>query len=92
MLTAEGLTEPEVLSCTFDRVDATDAGDTAIGICAVGRAKAPGRLMFTLTGAGASRALTISGGPFSEPVALQRCPNKPPIQAQAVSSISTQGG
>ena len=80
--TAARMDSPSALSCAFDRVDSSDAGYTAIGVCTVGRAKAPGRLVFTMTGDGASRSLTMNGGPFPEPVALVRCPDKKTQVAQ----------
>ena len=92
VFTAGGLSSPDVLSCTFGKINPTDAGYSVTAICAVGNAWAPGQLLFTMTGAGAARSLTMSGGPFSEPVALERCAAKPPLQVQAASSVASRGG
>jgi hypothetical protein len=89
-LDGKGLVSPSVLSCSFDRVDPTDAGYTAIGICTAGKAKAPGRLVLTLTQG--SRALTLSGGPFAEPVALVRCTDDGQMQARATPAVTSAGG
>jgi hypothetical protein len=80
--TSDAMVSPGVLSCSFDKVSPTDAGYTAVGVCQVGKAKAPGRLVLTLTGQGASRSLTLNGGPFPEPVALVRCPDRGTLIAQ----------
>ncbi len=74
-LASDALRSPSALSCSFDKVIPTDAGYMVYGVCEVGKAKAPGTLMFTMTGRGATRSLTLSGGPFNEPVALARCPS-----------------
>ena len=78
---AAQLQSPGALSCSFGRVHTTDAGYTADGMCSVGKAAAPGRLVFTLTGPQRMNGLTINGGPFDEPIGLVRCPE--PVQAAA---------
>jgi hypothetical protein len=92
-MTTAGMNTPGELSCAFDRVQPTDAGYTVAAVCAVGKAKAPGRLVLTLSGKGPSRSLTVNGGPFSEPVALVRCPGEAtPAQLQAASTSASSGG
>ncbi len=81
-LTAASLASPSALSCQFFKSVRTSAGYTVYSTCAIGKATQPMRLVFTLTGAGAERALTLSGGPFTEPVALTRCP----VDQQAAQS------
>ena len=71
-LTAAGLQSPSALSCEFFKAEPTSAGYTVYSTCKVGKAAQPMRLVLTLTGQG--KSLTLSGGPFSEPVALARCP------------------
>jgi hypothetical protein len=90
VLTADALRSPSVLACSFDQVSPTDAGYTVDGVCAVGKARAPGRLVFTLTGRGEARSLTVNGGPFTEPVALAHCPD--PATLQSAAAGSAQGG
>jgi hypothetical protein len=90
VLTSDQLRSPSVLSCSFDKVNPTDAGYTIYSVCTVGKAQAPGRLVFTLTGQGSTRSLTVNGGPFTEPMALARCPET--AAAQSASSEIAQGG
>ena len=71
-LTPNRLTSPSALSCQFFKTEPTSAGYTVYSTCMVGKASQPMRLVFTLTSK--NRALTMTGGPFSEPVALSRCP------------------
>jgi hypothetical protein len=91
-LDTSGMVSPGVLSCSFDKVTPTDAGYTADGVCEVGKAREPGRLVLTLTGRGASRSLTLDGGPFTEPVALVRCPSGPGARVQADSDGASHSG
>ena len=66
---------PSALSCELTKAKPTSAGYTVYGVCMVGKAAQPTRLIFTLTGSSTSRSLTLSGGPFLEPMALARCPD-----------------
>jgi hypothetical protein len=90
VLTSDALRSPSVLACSFDRVSPTDAGYAVDSVCTVGKARAPGRLTFTLTGRGEARSLTVDGGPFTEPVALAHCPG--PATLQSASAGTGQGG
>jgi hypothetical protein len=73
ILQAGGLRSPGVLSCQFVRVDPTNAGYTVLSICSVGKVEEPTRMVFTITGEGQERSLTLSGGPFEEPAPLTWC-------------------
>ena len=75
-LTAASLKSPSALTCTIAKAEPTPAGYTIYGACTAGKASQLTQLVFTLTGSGASRSLTLSGGPFSEPVALTHCSEK----------------
>jgi hypothetical protein len=73
VFSAAAMQTPGPFSCNLEHVQPTPAGYTVDGTCQVGAASAPGRLVFTLTRLG-GLSLTVSGGPFPEPVALARCP------------------
>ncbi len=72
-LTANSLKSPSALTCELLKAVPTSAGYTVYSTCLVGKASQPMRLVFTLTGSGATRSLTLTGGPFTEPLALSRC-------------------
>ena len=89
-LTGASLASPSALSCQLLKAERTSAGYTVYSTCAIGKVSQPMRLIFTLTGSGAERSLTLTGGPFTEPVALTRCPveqqaaeNAPPASSFA---------
>ena len=65
---------PSALTCELFKAQPTSAGYTVYSTCLVGKASQPMRLVFTLTGSGETRSLTLTGGPFTEPLALSRCP------------------
>ena len=58
-------------------------------VCTVGKAREPGHLDFTLTGKGAGRSLTVSGGPFNEPMGLVACPPAGGLDAQASGAAAS---
>ena len=74
-LTATSLRSPSALNCDLTKARPTSAGYTVYAVCTVGKAAQPTRLIFTLTGPAANRSLTLTGGPFLEPMALAKCPN-----------------
>jgi len=78
---ADQLRSPGPFSCSFTEVTPTLAGYTVLGMCRVGKASAPGRLVFTMTQLPSGPSLTVSGGPFQEPIGLVRCGE--PVQAAA---------
>ena len=88
VIQSASLQSPGALSCSLDRVRPTLAGYVANGVCHVGSAAAPGRLVFTFYGSGASSGLTMDGGPFTEPMPLVRCGQS----AQAAPSSSERQG
>ena len=73
ILQAGELRSPGALSCQFVRIDPTPAGYTVLSVCSIGKVEEPTRLALTLTGEGADRSLTLSGGPFAEPAPLTWC-------------------
>ena len=77
VIEADRLQSPGPLSCTFVKVEPSSAGYTAWSECKVGQTAGPTRLVFTMSGSKADHDLTIEGGPFAEPVALERCAGAP---------------
>lgn len=73
-ITAAALKSPSALSCEIAKAEPTSAGYTVYATCIVGKATQPSRLVFTFSGPSTNRALTLTGGPFTEPMALARCP------------------
>ncbi len=73
-ITAASLKSPSALSCEISKAQPTGAGYTVYATCMVGKAMQPTRLVFTFSGPSSNRALTLTGGPFTEPLALSRCP------------------
>ena len=86
-LTARSLKSPSALTCELFKAERTSAGYTVYSTCLVGKASEPMRLVFTLTGSGETRSLTMTGGPFTEPLALSRCSGA--IESASSSSEST---
>ena len=74
-LTPTSLKSPSALSCELTKAQPTSAGYTVYAVCTVGKAAQPTRLVFTLSGPSTNRGLTLTGGPFLEPMALARCPS-----------------
>ncbi len=73
-ITAAALKSPSALSCEISKAVPTGAGYTVYATCMVGKATQPTRLVFTFSGPSSNRGLTLTGGPFTEPMALSRCP------------------
>ena len=59
--------------CDFAKVDSSTAGYTISAMCRAGAVGAPGRLNLILPDPRQSGSMTLSGGPFKTPVALERC-------------------
>jgi hypothetical protein len=57
-------------TCEFDKVDQSSAGYTATSLCRMKTGSVPSRLTMILP---EPASITISGGPFKDGVALQRC-------------------
>ena len=73
-VSASGLEAPNGLHCSFAKLNAATAGFGADTVCKGAGAERIGWMTMTLSGQGASRGLTLAGGPFPTPVALARCP------------------
>ncbi|HEX8232748.1 MAG TPA: hypothetical protein VF559_05320 [Caulobacteraceae bacterium] len=71
-LSSTHLAGPGGVDCSIDQLDASLAGYTAHSACTRGGVATPGRIVLTLGPAG-GRTLTLSEGPFREPVSLVRC-------------------
>jgi hypothetical protein len=74
LLTATELDTPGQTRCIFAKLGASSAGYAADVVCKGPGAEQIGRVTMTLSGQGASRGLTLAGGPFTLPVALTPCP------------------
>ncbi len=83
-LTPTSLTSPNALTCELTKAQPTSAGYTVYAVCKIGKAAQPTRLIFTLSGPSTNRSLTLTGGPFLEPMALARCPSG--IQSASTAS------
>ncbi len=88
LIGSDGLRSPSELSCTFESIDTTSAGYIVSAMCRVGKAVQPSRIVFTMTGPAAAQSLTMTGGPFAEPVALSRCPSSATVTPASLS-VST---
>lgn len=85
-LTSTSLVSPSALTCRLFKAEPTSAGYTVYSTCMVGKASEPMRLVVTLSGSGKTRSLTLTGGPFVEPVALSHCPR--PLEAASSTPAS----
>jgi hypothetical protein len=57
-------------NCEFDKVDPSSAGYAITAVCG----SMPARLIITTPNESNISLLTVSGGPFKDATALQRCP------------------
>ena len=62
------------VACTFAKVAPTPAGYTVQAECAAQGPQTPQTFTLTFAGVGAAETMTVTGGPWSGPVALVRCP------------------
>jgi hypothetical protein len=62
------------ISCEFDKVDTSSAGYSVASTCKIQGKLQPVRLSIVLPDPNRVSSLTVSGGPFLDAVALQRCP------------------
>lgn len=58
------------ITCEFDKVEASSAGYTATSLCRMKSGLKPARLTMVMP---EPASITISGGPFKDALALQRC-------------------
>ena len=61
-------------NCEFDKIDPSSAGYAITAVCGSGKGPMPARLIVTTPNETNISLLTVSGGPFRDPTALQRCP------------------
>ncbi len=59
--------------CDFAKVDSSSAGYSISAVCRAGKGPEPGRLTMTLPDPIHMRQMTLEGGPYKTPVALERC-------------------
>jgi hypothetical protein len=62
-----------VTNCDFAKVDGSTAGYTISAMCRAGAVNTPSRLNLILPDPQQAGSMTLSGGPFKMPVALERC-------------------
>jgi hypothetical protein len=74
VLTRQNLHSANGLVCTFVKLEPGSAGYGGDVDCGAPGQRKAGRMTLTLTGSGASRGLTLVGGPFDLPVTLDACP------------------
>jgi hypothetical protein len=72
VIAARSLSDGAV-TCDFDRVEASSAGYSIATVCHAAGHSTPGRLLVMLPDPVHVTSLTLSGGPFSDAVAVQRC-------------------
>ena len=59
--------------CEFAKVESSTAGYSISAVCHVGKGSTPGRLTLMLPDPYHSGSMTLSGGPYKNAVALERC-------------------
>jgi hypothetical protein len=62
-----------LVQCDFVKVDTATAGYSISAVCTAGKGPEPVRLTLTLPDPAHANAMTLAGGPFHQPVALERC-------------------
>jgi hypothetical protein len=68
------LVAPSGMRCNLGKLSPGSAGYGADVVCKGAGPERLGRITLTMSGQGASRGLTLAGGPFTMPVALTSCP------------------
>lgn len=63
----------DATSCDFAKVDTSTAGYSIAAVCRGGAGSAPVRLTLTLPDPQHANSMTLAGGPFKTPLALERC-------------------
>ena len=69
---ANGLSDGAT-NCDFAKVDGSTAGYTISAMCRAGANNRPSRLTLVLPDPRQPSSMTLSGGPYKTPVALERC-------------------
>jgi hypothetical protein len=59
--------------CDFAKVETSTAGYSISAVCHAGTAETPDRLTLTLPDPDHAGSMTLAGGPFKTPLALERC-------------------
>lgn len=78
------------VSCTFTQMTPNETGWIAEGACIAQAPAAPATLVLNTTGAGQTRTLAVSGGPFTAPQVLKACPVNPADLARPVADAEAQ--
>ena len=60
-------------NCDFAKVETSTAGYSISAVCRAGAGPTPGRLTLTLPDPARAGSMTLAGGPFKAPMALERC-------------------
>jgi len=60
-------------NCEFDKVEPSTAGYAIVGACQAPSGPMPTRFVITTPSQPQVSLMTVSGGPFKDPAALQRC-------------------
>ena len=63
----------DAANCEFDKVDSSPAGYALTAVCSSSAGPNPTRLIITTPNLARISLMTVSGGPFRDPAALQRC-------------------
>lgn len=66
----------DATDCEFDKVDPSPAGYAIVAVCRSGSGPRPARLVVTAPNEANISLMTVSGGPFKNGEALQRCPGQ----------------
>lgn len=74
VLTPTELDTPGQTHCRLGKLSSASAGYSTDVVCTGPGPEQLGHVTLTLSGQGASRGLTLEGGPFTLPVALSPCP------------------
>ena len=63
----------DATNCDFAKVDTSTAGYSISAVCRAGAGPTPVRLTLTLPDPQHASSMTLAGGPFKTPLALERC-------------------
>lgn len=90
VFTDKTLTTAGEVSCTFTQITPNETGWIAEGGCIAQAPASPATLVLNTTGAGQTRTLAVSGGPFTAPRVLTSCPVNPADLARPVADAEAQ--
>jgi hypothetical protein len=63
----------DAANCDFAKVETSTAGYSISAVCRAGAGPTPVRLTLTLPDPDHASSMTLAGGPFKTPLALERC-------------------